>query len=56
MSNTVIKSVDLACSDNVTRKGFNFADANTTNNHYQVRIADCTNNTDTYTVVIPQAV
>jgi hypothetical protein len=56
VSNTVIKSVDLSCADNVTRKGFNFEDANSTNNHYQIRIGDCTNNTDTYTVVIPQAV
>lgn len=55
VSNTVVKSVDLACSDNVTKRGFNFPDSNGTNNHYQIRIADCTNNTDTHTVVIPNA-
>ncbi|HVV37166.1 MAG TPA: hypothetical protein VHC63_11230 [Acidimicrobiales bacterium] len=44
----LVKSIDLACSDNVTKKGFNFPDSG--GDHYRIRIADCENNTDTYGV------
>jgi hypothetical protein len=50
----LVKSVDLACTDNVTKKGFNFPDTGT--DRYIIRIADCTNNTDTHKVTIPQTV
>jgi hypothetical protein len=50
----LVKSIDLACTDNVTKKGFNFPD--TGSDRYRIRIADCAGNTDTHTVVIPQAV
>lgn len=50
----LVKSVDLACTDNVTKKGFNFPDTGT--DHYIIRIADCSNSTDTYKVDIPQTV
>ena len=46
----LVKEVNLACSDNITRKGFNFPDTGT--DRYWVRIADCTNNTDDYRPVI----
>jgi hypothetical protein len=54
VTNTLVKSVDLACTDNITKKGFNFPD--TGGDRYIIRIADCTNNTDDYKVDIPQAV
>lgn len=49
-----IKSVSFACSDNITKRGFNFPD--TGGDHYRILVADCTNSTDKYSITIPQAV
>lgn len=50
----LVKSVDLACSDNVTKKGFNFPA--TQSNRFRIRIADCAGNVDTYSESIPFSV
>jgi hypothetical protein len=50
----LVKDVQVACSDQVTRKGFNFPDTGT--DRYEIRIGDCNGAVDTYKVTIPQAV
>ena len=50
----LVKSVDLNCADNTTKRGFNFPA--TKSNRYRIRIADCEGNTDTHTVVFVNSI